>query len=204
MRLSGRDRICSETARRAESRVRRRRRRVAASLDDLEEKAFGESARIQLKVLALAVPVVEDVDSASCSISCCDQGRIAPAGPRSSSAGIGRRLEAVFAQPPRGREDIVRRKRDVLHARTHESLQESRRQRLRRCRAIERDTKVAVRRLDGLAIHQPEWICDLDLRRLGHLEQRQVVQQPREHLLVLHGLRHIVDAQSARHRARCG
>ena len=58
----------------------------------------------------------------------------------------------------------------------------------------------AVRRLDHLTFHEAAGIGDVLRRDLLEVEQRGVEQQPGQHLLVVHGLRDVIDGDRGRPR----
>src|SRR5437868_2226528 len=91
--------------------------------------------------------------------------------------------------------DVSCRERNVLNAGAQVALQKSRRQGLGARRSVQRDSQRPIRRLNGLAVHESERVRDLELRSLRYLEEGDVVQKPREHFLVLHGLGDVINAQ---------
>ena len=85
------------------------------------------------------------------------------------------------------------RKRDVLHTSPVIPAQEPGRQRLYRGRGVERQPQTTIRGVQRLALDETYGVGDFDERCLGNLEQSVVVQEPGEHLFVLHRLGDVID-----------
>src|SRR5215207_11222789 len=125
---------------------------IVPPLDDLEEEAVVERARVDLEVLGRAVAVVEDLAFSEAR----DRLR------REVGAGLEvvvvifrdrQEIDAVFAQPADGREDVVGRERDVLDAGAEQLVEEARRQRALALRGVEDEAQGAVFARDHLALH---------------------------------------------------
>src|SRR5262245_2610888 len=63
--------------------------------------------------------------------------------------------------------------------------------------AVEREAQTAAVAFDDLAAHQPSRIDHVDHGRFPGAENRDIEQQPGEHFLVAHRLRHMVDRGEA-------
>src|SRR3546814_10599879 len=61
-----------------------------------------------------------------------------------------------------------------------------------------RSTEAAVIALDDRATHQTGGVHHIDHGQFAGAEDRGVEQQPSEHLLIVHGLRHMVDGEQPR------
>src|SRR3546814_5790120 len=63
---------------------------------------------------------------------------------------------------------------------------------------VQREPEAAVIALDDLATHQTGGVHHIDHGQFAGAEDRGVEQQPSEHLLIVHGLRHMVDGEQPR------
>src|SRR5215213_11145098 len=170
---------------------------IVPPLDDLEEEAVVERARVDLEVLGRAVAVVEDLAFSEAR----DRLR--------GEVGAGlevvvvvfrdrQEIDAAFAQPADGREDVVGRERDVLDAGAEQFVEEARRKRALALRGVEDEAQGAVLARDHLALHDAAGVEHVVDPRLTEVEKRGVEQKPGQHLLVVHRLRDVVEADEAR------
>ena len=93
-----------------------------------------------------------------------------------------------------------RGERDVLNARAEHIGQKARRLGVPALRGVEDEAERSVLGLDHLALHDAAWIDHVLHRRLPHVEQRDVEEEPGQHLLVVHRLRQVIDRRQARPR----
>src|SRR3546814_6219777 len=63
---------------------------------------------------------------------------------------------------------------------------------------VQREPEAAVIALDDLATHQTGGVHHIDHGQFAGAEDLGVEQQPSEHLLIVHGLRHMVDGEQPR------
>src|SRR3546814_1126891 len=84
----------------------------------------------------------------------------------------------------------------MLHARPEAFGDEMAGERLAVLRAVERQPQIAVLALHHLAAHKAGGIHYIHHRQFAGAEDGRVEEQPGEHLLVVHGLRDMVDASS--------
>ncbi len=169
---------------------------IAATLDDLEKESLGESPRIELEVLPSASRSYRMLSSRQLLDPLRIAARIAPPGRHNSCRGMG-----SVASPSSFRRCAVAKISVVASAmcctpapakpckKRAESVWLAR-------RAVERDAQPALGRLDRLTLDQSQGIRHLHGGRLRKLEERRVVEQPRQHLLVVHRLRDVIHSQA--------
>ena len=109
----------------------------------------------------------------------------------------GKRSEAVALHGRHRGENIPRDEGQVLHGRTEAFGNEMAGQRTAVLGAVQGDAQAAAVILDHLAAHQAGRIDDIHHRRLMGGEDGGIEQDPGQHLLVVHGLRHMVDGHQA-------
>src|SRR5438552_4918234 len=169
---------------------------IIAALDDLEEEPFVENVGVDLEEFAVAFAVVEYLVVAK--------------------GFHRRRVEIVFgfdvvvvivwnSQEVRAacahirnrREDVGARKRDMLDAGAKKFMDEAGRQRPRGRRTVEDHPQALIAVDQRLALHKASRIGDLLLRQPLQIEDPRVEQQPRQHLVIGHRLRDVINRGEA-------
>jgi hypothetical protein len=109
-------------------------------------------------------------------------------------------FETAGPQIPRCRKDVVRRKGQVLDARSELFCDEVPGQRAAIFGAVHGDAELPGLVFDDLAADHPGRIDNIDHRRFACFEDRRVEQQPGQHFLIGNRLGDMVDTQKAGRR----
>ncbi len=170
---------------------------VGAAFDDFEEEAVGKVRGVDLEIFAAGgVAVVEDAADAQPFDELVVEGE---AGDQVLVIVLGdrQRREAAGLQGGGGREDVAGRERDVLGAGAEELALRKRPERVRRLWEALRTMRRAPSRVATTCCGSAARIGDVLPRRLLDVEDRGIIEEPRQHLVVVHGLGEMVDADEA-------